>query len=328
MIDKHTLALGAAVGATGVEIFCVYDGLRDASAAQLAAGVAIAILAPLVPAYIEGARRYFATVVFVATLACIIVASGGRVGHFIDQGQQQREAAARAAKLAADTEAELATMLAEARAVAKTACGLKPTKACTDSQKRVDGLQGKLAGARSALATAPSAAGNGDVARIAAWTGGLLSEGQVSLYLPLLWPVTMALVGAFFWGVWGDGRPKTTPVVELKAAEPAEASLARPQIAVEPSPAEVASMPATAPALAAPNVVRVLGAILQPADRRKRVEIEDVLRSYMAACKANGNDVAPLDAFAVQAKAFAEATGIRVLTSGGKVFWCGVKLVA
>ena len=37
---------------------------------------------------------------------------------------------------------------------------------------------------------------------------------------------------------------------------------------------------------------------------------------------------ASLDTFGAQAKAFADAARIRVLTSGGKVFWCGVKLSA
>jgi hypothetical protein len=54
-------------------------------------GVAIAILAPLVPAYIEGARRYFATIVFVFALACVIVASGSCVGGAIDRAQPQRD---------------------------------------------------------------------------------------------------------------------------------------------------------------------------------------------------------------------------------------------
>jgi hypothetical protein len=81
-----------------------------------------------VPAYIEGARRYFATVVFVFALACVIVASGSRVGAAIDQALQQREQAERASKLAAESERDLATMLTEARKAATTACA-KRTKA-------------------------------------------------------------------------------------------------------------------------------------------------------------------------------------------------------
>lgn len=79
---------------------------------------------------------------------------------------------------------------------------------------------------------------------------------------------------------------------------------------------------------AAPNVIKVLADIVKPADRRKRVEIEDVLRIYVEACKQRGADAASLEAFGAQAKAFADAAGIRVLASGGKVFWCGVKLAS
>jgi hypothetical protein len=225
-MDKHILALGAALGATGVEVYCVYDGLRDAPGAQLAAGVAIAILAPLVPAYIEGARRYFATIVFVFALACVIVASGSRVGAAVDHAQEQRDRAVRATKLAEESKRELETMLAEARKSATTACAVKRNKTCTDAEKRVDALLSQSVAARTTLAAAPIAAGEGDVARVAAWTGGYLSEHQVRLYLPLLWPVTMALVGAFFWGVWGDGRPpKTPPAVTLATPEAIQAPI-------------------------------------------------------------------------------------------------------
>jgi hypothetical protein len=51
---------------------------------------------------------------------------------------------------------------------------------------------------RHYAAKAPVVAGEGDIARVTAWLGGYVTDREVSLYLPLLWPVTMALVGAFF----------------------------------------------------------------------------------------------------------------------------------
>jgi hypothetical protein len=69
---------------------------------------------------------------------------------------------------------------------------------------------------------------------------------------------------------------------------------------------------------AKPNVVDVL-AVVAPADRRKRLEIADVFAAYAAACKARGAEVASVDLFGSQAKAFTEAAGIRVLASGGKL---------
>jgi hypothetical protein len=310
-LDKHTLALLAALGATGVEVYCVYDGLKNATGAQLAAGVAIAILAPLVPAYIEGARRYFATVVFVFALACVIVASGSRVGGAIDRAQGEREQASRASKVAADTAGELKGLLDDARATAKKACadGKERTKGCAEANRRVDDLVGKWSAAGTTLAKAPVVAGEGDVARVAAWLGGYVTDRQVSLYLPLLWPVTMALVGAFFWGVWGDSRPaKPAPVITPGVPPP---DFRKPPV---PPPS--------------PNVIDVLIDLVQPDDGRKRVEIAVIHRAYVAACKAGGTDVAPVESFGAQAKAFAEAAGIRTLASAGKVYWCGVKLVA
>jgi len=315
MMDKHTLALGAALGATGVEVYCVYDGLQNATGAQLAAGIGIAILAPLIPAYFDGARRYFAMVVFAFALACIIVVSGSRVGGAIDRAQQTQAQAARASKLAEESKQELDGLLTEARATAKAACpdakAVKPPKACADARNRVDDLQKRLSSARTTLAGAPIIAGDGDVARVAAWTGGLLTEHQVSLYLPLLWPVTMALVGAFFWGVWGDGRPKTASVVEQQPAKPIKTPAPQPQSAPMDG-----------------DVVDILLGIVKPADRRKRVEIEEVHRAYVDIRKAQGREVAADESFVAQAKAFVEAANIRTLASGGKLYWCGVKLVA
>jgi hypothetical protein len=69
-------------------------------------------------------------------------------------------------------------------------------------------LLGKMTTARTTLAAAPVVAGEGDVARLAAWLGGYVTDRQVRLYLPLLWPVTMALVGAFFWGVGASGHAR------------------------------------------------------------------------------------------------------------------------
>lgn len=91
-------------------------------------------------------------------------------------------------------------------------------------------------------------------------------------------------------------------------------------------PRHTARVPIAPPCV--PNVVKVLADIVKPADRRQRVEIEDVLRTYADACKQRGADAASLEAFGAQAKAFADAAGIRVLTSGDKVFWCGVRLSA
>jgi hypothetical protein len=70
----------------------------------------------------------------------------------------------------------------------------------------------------------------------------------------------------------------------------------------------------------------VLIDIVQPANQRKRVEIEKIHRAFVEACKARGVPVAADEIFSVQAKAFTEAGSIRTLASNGKVYWCGVKL--
>jgi hypothetical protein len=72
------------------------------------------------------------------------------------------------------------------------------------------------------------------------------------------------------------------------------------------------------------NATDVLIDLVQPGDGRKRVEIADIHRAYVGACKTRG---AGGKVFGPQAKAFAEAAGIGTLASAGKVYWCGVKLI-
>jgi hypothetical protein len=305
---KEALALMAAIGTTGVEVYCVYDGLKAKGGAALVAGVGIAIVGPLVGAFMHGKRRWWGMAAFVLVLACIIVASGSRVGSAIDRAEGQREQASTASKVAKDTEKELHEILAEARTSKKKLCtdGHEKTKACKEATGRVDTLLGQWSTAGAKLADAP-VAGEGDIARISAWTGGWLSERQVGLYLPLLWPVTMAVLSGLFWAAWSDARPAKLP------------------------PSATPAIPTTIPTetpIAEPDAVAldVLIDIVHPADRRKRVEIENIHRAYVEACKARGIDVAPDEIFSEQAKAFAKVGNIRMLASNGKVYWCGVKL--
>jgi len=97
--------------------------------------------------------------------------------------------------------------------------------------------------AGTTLAAAPVVAGDGDAARIAAWLGGYATERQVRLYLPLLWPITMALVGGFFWGTWGLAksciRSKSAPTVTARNAEPIPAPVDMLEVPITVLPGDV-----------------------------------------------------------------------------------------
>jgi hypothetical protein len=233
------IALVAAISATAVEVYCIYDGLKNATGAQLAMGILFAVLTPLTAAFMRGALKYFGILVFVVLLAGVIVNSGSRVGGAIDRAQDQRLQAFSASKVATDTATELKGLLDDARGLAKKACadGKERTSACTKANARVDDLVGQWADAASKLSTAPVVAGDGDIARVSAWLGGYATDRQVSLYLPLLLPVGTALAGAFFWAVWGHGRPtKTAPAIA--PAIPAEIlAPTKPQLVSDRPPA-------------------------------------------------------------------------------------------
>jgi hypothetical protein len=124
-------------------------------------------------------------------------------------------------------------LLEDARTTAKKACadGKERTKGCIEANRRIDDLVGKWSAAGSTLAKAPVVAGEGDVAHVAAWLGGYVTDRQVSLYLPLLWPITMASVGAFVWGVWGDSRPtKVAPVIAPATPPPCQCLTIEPEL--------------------------------------------------------------------------------------------------
>jgi hypothetical protein len=311
----RSLALTAALGTTGIEVYCVYDGLKATGGAPLVAGMGIAVVGPLVGAFSQGKRRLWGLATFVLVLACIIVASGSRVGSGIDRAEGQREQASRASTVAKDSVKELHELLEDAKASKKTVCanGKENTKACHDATARVDILLGKWTSAGTTLATAPTAVGEGDVGRVSAWLGGYVTPRQVSLYLPLLWPITMALLSGFFWAAWGDARP--------------------PKLAPAGSPAIPKAMPVeerSSPEASADDLAAldVLIDIVKPAEPRKRVEIENIHRAFVEACRKRGVPIAGDEVFSAQAKAFAEAGGIRAFASIGKVYWCGVKLSA
>jgi hypothetical protein len=104
----------------------------------------------------------------------------------------------------------------------------------------------------------------------------------------------MALVGSLFWNAWSDDRPRTPE------QEPTKPIPTQPPV----------------------DIVNVLLGVVKPADRRKRVEIEEVHRAYVNTCKARGGEVASDESFVAQAKWFVDAAGIRTRP----LYWCGVKL--
>lgn len=76
------------------------------------------------------------------------------------------------------------------------------------------------------------------------------------------------------------------------------------------------------------SVAKVLLRIVQPAPARHRVEVGDVIRAYVEACQREGIAAERGRALAEQTKAFADAANLRVLSTGEKVYWCGVKLAS
>ena len=161
------------------------------------------------------------------------------------------------------------------------------------------------------MAAAPVVAGDGDAVRIAAWLGGSVSEHQVRLYLPLLWPVTMALVGGFLWGAWGHGRSKCLPVITPSAPEPI------------PTPVDMREVPITVP----PGDVRRFVLACLPRALGRNEPLTAIYRRYCRWC--DDTKTTPLGAmeFAEDFKRIAERhKGLRIVKRGGKIYCLEVKL--
>jgi hypothetical protein len=293
------------VALTAAEAWGVADFLwsKGAPTYALVIGVLVAVGAPFL-SWVPNMRVAVAITLPLAVVA-IFVSSVSRISTAADLERQQRAKTVRQSTLAVDTKAELEQTLADAREAVRTAC-VKRTKACVSAEQARDKAQADVIAARGVLAKVPVAAGDPVSTFLSDLTGGYVSPERVAFYVPLLTPLVGTLMAAIFLGA-GAPRPReTAPTAAAAAAEPVST---------------VAPAPPT-------NVVKVLADVVVPANRKARVEIADVLGAYVAACKTRSVAVADSETFVAQAKAFAEAAGIRVLSSGGKLFWCGVKLVA
>ena len=183
-------------------------------------------------------------------------------------------------------------------------------KAATDKATRLDAeittIRARINGGQAVVSVNPQAEAWARVFRVDPITA--------ATYQPLAIVVLVEMLTAFTLLAWELLRPmrppteRPLPVAQVKGA----AQLKRKSTPVADS------KPTT--------VLDVLCEIVAPTDRRKRVEIEDVHRAYVAACKAQEIEVASLEVFGAQAKEFVDAAGIRTLASEGKLYWCGARL--
>ncbi len=299
------------IALTGAEAWGVADFLwtKGAPTYALVIGVLVAVGAPFL-SWVPNMRVAVGITLPLAVVA-IFVSSVSRLSAAADLDRQERARIARQGDLAVTTMRDLERTLSDAREAVHAAC-VRRTPRCLQAEAARDKAQADVNAARRAVASAPVAAGDPVSVFLSELTGGAISPARVAFYVPLLTPLVGTLMAAIFLGA-GAPRPReTTP-----AAAPAT-----------PEALVASAEPIQAPGDQPQTVVKVLSEVVLPDQRKARVEIADVLAAYIAACKSRGVEVAGVEAFGVQAKAFAEAAGIRVLSSGGKLYWCGVRLVA
>lgn len=199
------LALTGGLFCVGCETWGTYDFLAKDQGGWnyiVAGGVAVALIAGLLPAFAEHAgasgRRALKIGCWLAlplALVFIFMAAIQRTGGAADAAQQARVRAERERSLAERSEVEATEALKPARAAAATECASGRGKRCLEAETKVQAAQDRIDAARRVLAAAPVQLDD-PLARRLVLLLPFLSQEQVRLYQPLLLPILLSIFGA------------------------------------------------------------------------------------------------------------------------------------
>jgi hypothetical protein len=306
------LARLAALGLGGYLAYCEVTGTYEYYLADqdgvvnyiVKATVAITLVTALAPTFISMAFRarhwLLGSMLTVALLAAILVVFGAavsRTGGNADTADQTRIKVERATKLAEKTEVEATEALKNATSEAVKECntttkgGTGRGDKCLLAESKRDTAQAALDKAREDLKNVGIIRRDPWGVRIAAMTGGRISEDDVRTY----WPITVPLVVSIFAGllIQFGAHLKLTPSTPVapQSPGPLPAPAARRQrwilpsvMRQEPEPAAVQT-PVAAAAL--PVAARAIDAVLpaepmQPAFRRQKPSLKLVASNNVA----------------------------------------------
>jgi hypothetical protein len=305
------LVLGAALTACEGWGVWEYMAFKNAPLYLAVFGIAVAICAPCL-ALVKGPVRWWAGIVAPIAMAAVLLTGMARMGSVADVAVQAREKADRHHELAEKTMRDLETTLAEAREAVALACAKSVTKKCTDAQAARDAAQKAVTTARAAVINVPVVAGDPVAQAVSELLGGLVSPARLQTVLPLLIPVSGALMAWVFFAAW-----RSWPV-EAETVKTAD------KVSTVHN-AAVTQEPVAAPASTTYRAAEALGR-LRVTGGRARVDLARVREFYVDECKRRQAKPASGEAFTDDVAAWCAANNVELHGDGSKVFMLGVRL--
>lgn len=326
------LFLLIALALAACEVLGVYEYVvEQRSSLYVALGSCIiAAVTPALPALSDwfwrsAMRRYCAAgwVIFGLCLLLVTTAAIQRTGSATDGAQHAREAAERAASVAAMAEKQATGDYESAQAAALRECNVRG-KRCMDAEDKAASARGALAKARASLVSAPVSGQADPIARrLASFLP--ISEERVRLLQPLLLPIILSALSAVLFAGWSR---LDFMEADSKPAPAAEA----PQ-----KPAETPRRPALALVQEKPRAVRAgkfgsLAAFLvscTEAAKGAEIAIEAVLYgAYCEWCRIGSVDPYDQPKFALELAHVAQSAGILIELRGTEAYCLDRRLAA
>lgn len=220
-----------AIVVAGVEVDAVVAFMMEQHApvymlagSALAAGLMPAL--PTLAGLLRRARSWGAVLVtyaaFVVALILVVTSAVQRTGTATDMAEEQRTLAKRAAGVAEATERQAVADYMAAQSAALTECKDARGRRCMDAEAKAELRRQELARARAALVVAPAAHQVDPGARRLAGVFPITEE-QVRLYQPLLWPLLMSLLSYALFAAWlaiDFGKTSPASIEEPPKREP------------------------------------------------------------------------------------------------------------
>jgi hypothetical protein len=323
----------AGLACVGTEVFGTYEFLIEKHGHLnylVVGGVLVTSLGGILPIATEYARRNRAFALMAVcwlavplTLAFVFTAAIQRTGAVMDTDEAGRRQLAERISIARTEIAKADAQLVIDRATVRRNCD-QWGPICTRAKDAQAATERKLADARGVLKTSGVEIDDSMIRRLVAYLPFLTRE-QVSLYFPMLLPMSLALMGSLCIAIGSRRRESSAPAPPAaEIMSPAPASPAELEIAPATTAAERLPAKKEAPA----NIIaRIMSAAMTRA-KHQRVDLEDAFRRYAAECRTEGREPVDPVTFSEAIARLCRRGGIELMIDGDRAYLLGFQLTA
>lgn len=320
------LCIFVALALAGIECWGVYDFLHGQQGRldyAVALGVVVAAVAPALPWAAVFSWRiglwplsFLAVLVFPAAVALVLLSGANRMGSAADAVDASVARANREYALAREAKARASDALDAATRAMREECAGKGEKGakCKAERANVEAAQSRYDTAIATLRDAPTEQSNALAHRVAKLLP--VSEEQVTLYVPMLWPLVAFIVGTVFLSA-GLHAPRkelprlNAPAPSLQVAHTAPPAPARPKVVH----------------IRAGKVSKFVLDRLRPAPG-SRVEAGAALLAYREWCKEKGHEPLPVADFANELGLICKKVGVKTVEAPDGVYCLDVQIAS